>query len=134
MWPFRRKTPELNIPTDRTDYPYGLFIVTEAGYFLIRDGYRVGVKSDRVVSSWHTHISLSSESAVAHIPVKGYIGFRDGTLIRNQADKKDYLISRGLKRHIVSPDVFSKYGLDEKSIIVVSEEETNFHSDGEVLS
>lgn len=133
MWPFKsKKTPF--VPTERTDYPYGLFIVTEAGYFLIRDGYRVEVKSDRVISSWNTQVSLSRESAVAHIPVSGYIGFRDGTLIRNQADKKDYLISRGLRRHIVSPDVFEKYGLNRNNIIVVSDEETNFHSDGEVLS
>jgi hypothetical protein len=84
--------------------------------------------------SWHSHISLSSEAAVEHLPVTGHVGFRDGTLIRNQADKKDYLISRGLKRHIVSPDVFDTYGLDKKSIIVVSDEEANFHNDGEVLS
>lgn len=134
MWPFRRKTPEPFIPTSRTDYPYGLFIVTEAGYFLIRNGERLGVKSTRMACSWHSHISLSSEAAVEHLPVTGHVGFRDGTLIRNQADKKDYLISRGLKRHIVSPDVFDTYGLDKKSIIVVSDEEANFHNDGEVLS
>lgn len=134
MWPFRRKTPEPFIPTTKTNYPYGLFIVTEAGYFLIRDGERLGVKSTRMVGSWGAHVSLSSEAAVAHLPVTGHIGFRDGTLIRNQADKKDYLISRGLKRHIVSPDVFDTYGLSKEGIIVVSDEEANFHNDGEVLS
>ncbi|AXH68761.1 hypothetical protein SEA_COMRADE_46 [Streptomyces phage Comrade] len=134
MWPFRRKRELPEIPTDKTDYPYGLFIVTEAGYFLIRNGERLGVKTTRMACSWHSHISLSSEAAVAHLPVTGHVGFRDGTLIRNQADKRDYLISRGLKRHIVSPDVYERYGLAEGNIIVVSDEEANFHSDGEVLS
>ncbi len=134
MWPFRRKTTEPIIPDSKTDYPYGLFVVTEAGYFLIRDGERLKVKSTRMVCSWHSHISVSSEAAVKHLPVTGHVGFRDGTLIRNQADKKEYLISRGLKRHIVSPDVFDIYGLSKENIIVVSNEETNFHNDGEVLS
>jgi len=79
-------------------------------------------------------VVLSSESAVSHVPVTGKIGFRDGTLIKNKADKKEYLISRGLKRLIVSPDVYEKYGLDERDTLVVSESETNFHKDGEVLS
>ncbi|QIQ62931.1 hypothetical protein SEA_MOAB_46 [Streptomyces phage Moab] len=133
MWPFRsKKTPF--VPTEKTDYPYGLFIVTEAGYFLVREGGRLKTESHRVVSSWNSVVVLSSESAVAHLPVTGELGFRDGTLIKNKADKKEYLISRGLKRQIVSPDVYEKYGLNESYTIKVSDSETNFHKDGEVLS
>src|SRR4051812_17366 len=117
MWPFRsKKTP--HVVTEKTDYPYGLFVVTEAGYFLIRDGERLKTESSRVISSWHSRVVLSSESAVSHVPVTGKIGFRDGTLIKNKADKKEYLISRGLKRLIVSPDVYEKYGLDERDTLV----------------
>jgi len=135
MWPFSRKTPDLPpIPTTKTDYPYGLFIVTEAGFFLIRDKCRLRIKSERVVASWSAPLVSSSEAAVKHIPILGTIGFRDGSIVQNFANGKTYLISKNLKRHITSPDVFSRLGLNRELVIVASEEEVNLHEDGEVLS
>ena len=63
----------------------------------------------------------------------GKLGFRDGTLIKNIADGKMYLISQNKKRHIVSPDVFTKYGLDRSRLIEVSESEAAIHDLGENL-
>lgn len=135
MWPFRRKTPDTPpIPTSRTDYPYGLFVCTEAGFFLIREKGRYRIPTQRMMVSWSSPIVPSSEAAVKHLPVLGQVGFRDGTLIQNFTTGEKYLISRNKKRRITSPDVFDKLVLNKELIVEVSESEANFHTDGEVLS
>jgi hypothetical protein len=63
----------------------------------------------------------------------GKLGFRDGALIKNIADGKMYLISQNKRRHIVSPDSFTRYGLDRSRVIEVSDIETNMHELGENL-
>lgn len=134
MWPFQKKSKLPVIPNARTDYPYGTFVVTELGYFLVREKGRYRIPTDRVMSSWNSYVSVSTEAAVKHLSVLGNIGFRDGSLIRDESDKKDYLISKNKKRHIVSPDVYEKFGLSENRIVRVSSYEANLHEDGEVLS
>lgn len=131
---FRKKSKESAIPTTKTDYPYGVFVVTEAGFFLIRDKCRLRIKSQRAMASWSAPLLASSEDAVRHLPILRTIGFRDGSLVRDFATGKVYLISRNLKRHIKSPDVFDRLGLNKSLIIDASEEEVNIHQDGEVLS
>jgi hypothetical protein len=135
MWPFRRKqSNQPPVPQTRTDYPYGLFVATEAGFFLIRDKGRYRIPSTRVMTSWSAPIVSSSEAAVKHLPILGRIGFRDGTIIQNFANGKTYLISKNKRRHITSPDIFDKFLLNKELIIVASEEEVNLHEDGEVLN
>lgn len=131
---FLRRNKESFVPTAKTDYPYGVFISTEAGFFLIRDKCRYRIKSTRAMVSWSSPILTSSEAAVKHLPILRTIGFRDGTLVKNFADGKIYLISKNLKRHIKSPDVFDRLGLNRDLVIEASEEEVNIHEDGEVLS
>ena len=63
----------------------------------------------------------------------GSLGFRDGSLIKNIADGKMYLISQNKRRHIVDPDSFARYGLDRSVVIEVSETEVNMHDIGEDL-
>jgi len=63
----------------------------------------------------------------------GKLGFRDGTLIKNIADGKIYLLSQNKLRHIVDPDSFDKYGLDRSKVIEVSEAEKQAHDLGEQL-
>jgi hypothetical protein len=70
---------------------------------------------------------------VAGMKMVGKLGFRDGTLIKNIADGKMYLISQNKKRHIVDPDSFDRYGLNRKSVIEVSEAEANMHTTGDSL-
>ena len=137
---FRRKirtefpeNPE--IPTTPTNYPYGLCIKTEAGYFLIRANSRFRIMSERAVESWNfNRIIPSSEAAVKHIKITSKVGFRDGTIINDMATGKHYLISKNLKRHITSPDVFEKYGLNWEDVLLVSSQEVAYHEDGEVLN
>jgi hypothetical protein len=75
----------------------------------------------------------ATESSLAGIKLVGTLGFRDGTLIKNIADGKIYLISQNKRRHIVSPDSFITYGLDRSKVIEVSEAETNMHEIGDNL-
>ena len=75
----------------------------------------------------------ATESAVSGMKLAGKLGFRDGTLIKNIADGKLYLISQNKKRHIVDPDTFNKYGLDRSQVIEVSAFEISMHELGEEL-
>lgn len=131
---FKKRLEPLKVPTSKTDYPYGLFICTEAGFFMIRDKSRFRVYSDRVMASWSAHIVQSSEAAVKHLPILGKIGFRDGTLVQDFSTHKTYLISKNKKRWITSPDVMDRLCLNKELIVVASLEEVNLHEDGEVLS
>jgi len=76
---------------------------------------------------------MASESSLVNIKTAGRLGFRDGTLIKNIADGKMYLISQNKRRHIVSPDVFDKYGLDRSKLIEVSSKEAEMHELGDSL-
>jgi len=100
---------------------------------MIRENGRYRVKTQRAMVSWSAPIVQSTEAAIKHLKIVGTMGFRDGALIQNISDSKTYLISKNRKRHIQSPDVYDKYGLNRDLIIVVSQEEANLHMDGEVL-
>jgi hypothetical protein len=63
----------------------------------------------------------------------GKLGFRDGTLIKNIADGRIYLVSQNKLRHVVDPDSFTRYGLDRSKVIEVSETEVSAHDLGEKL-
>jgi hypothetical protein len=63
----------------------------------------------------------------------GKLGFRDGTLIKNIADGRIYLVSQNKLRHVVDPDSFTRYGLDRSKVIEVSETEISAHDLGEKL-
>jgi hypothetical protein len=85
------------------------------------------------VDSWLFTTVDATESAISDIKLVGKLGFRDGTLIKNIADGKIYLISQNKRRHVVSPDIFIQYGLDRSSILEVSDLEVNMHDLGENL-
>ena len=89
--------------------------------------------SDRAAESWLFTTVNATETAVSGIKLVGKLGFRDGTLIKNISDGKIYLVSQNKRRHILSPDVFDRYGLNRSLLIEVSEAETNMHELGENL-
>jgi hypothetical protein len=61
----------------------------------------------------------------------GKLGFRDGSLIKNIADGRIYLVSQNKLRHIVDPDSFTRYGLNRSNVVEVSEAEISAHDLGE---
>lgn len=116
-----------------TNFPSGIAVETDKATYWIKDGKKFKLISDRAAKSWAFPTVKATESAIANTKLAGKLGFRDGTLIKNIADGKMYLISQNKRRHIVSPDVFARYGLDRSRLIEVSDAEAEMHDLGENL-
>jgi hypothetical protein len=127
------KNTQTVLITSPTNFPSGLAVKTEKNTYWIKDNKRFKLISDRAADSWKFTTINATESAVLHIKLVGKLGFRDGSLIKNIADGKIYLISQNKRRHIVNPDIFNKYGLDRNSMIEVSDTEVNMHDLGDNL-
>lgn len=125
------KNTQTNLVQTPTNFPSGIAIKTEKATYWIKDGKRFKIISDRAVKSWDFTTVKATEAAVSEMKLIGKLGFRDGTLIKNIADGKIYLISQNKRRQIVDPDSFNKYGLNRSKVIEVSEIETNMHDVGE---
>lgn len=119
--------------TSPTNFPSGIAVKTDKATYWIKDSKRFKLISDRAAESWSFPTVLAEESALSGFKLAGKLGFRDGTLIQNIADGKMYLVSQNKRRHINSPDVFNKYGLDRSKLIEVSDAEVNMHELGEDL-
>jgi hypothetical protein len=129
----QKKNTQSILITSPTDFPSGIAVKTDKGTYWIKDGKRYKLISKRAEESWSFTTVNATESALSLIKQSGKLGFRDGTLIKNIADGKIYLISQNKKRHIVDPDSFIKYGLNRLKTIEVSEAESNAHELGENL-
>lgn len=127
------KNTQTVLITSPTNFPSGLAVKTEKNTYWIKDNKRFKLISSRAADSWKFTTINASESAVSNIKLAGKLGFRDGTLIKNIADGKMYLISQNKRRHITNPDVFAKYGLNRNDIIEVGEAEANMHDIGDNL-
>jgi hypothetical protein len=127
------RTTQSNLITSQTNFPSGIAVKTDKATYWIKDGKRFKLISDRAADSWLFTTVNASEAALSGIKLVGKLGFRDGTLIKNIADGKLYLVSQNKRRHIKSPDIFYRYGLDRSRVVEVSEDETNMHDQGEDL-
>ena len=121
------------IVSQPTNFPSGLSVKTDKGTYWIKDGKRYKLISDRAAQSWCFTTVNATEAALSGIKLVGKLGFRDGTLIKNIADGKMYLVSQNKLRHIVDPDTFNRYGLDRSNLIEVSDTEIKAHDIGETL-
>jgi len=132
-----KRKPKRNTQTalisQPTNFPSGIAVKTDKATYWIKDGKRYKLISDRAANSWLFTTINATESAISDIKLVGKLGFRDGTLIKNIADGKLYLISQNKKRHIVDPDTFNKYGLDRSQVVEVSAFEISMHELGEDL-
>ena len=129
--PFRNT--QIALLTLPTNFPSGIAVKTDKATYWIKDGKRFKLISDRAAKSWLFTTVNATEAAVSGMKLAGKLGFRDGTLIKNIADGKLYLVSQNKRRQIVSPDVFANFGLDRSNTIEVSELECNMHDLGENL-
>lgn len=127
------KNTQIHLITLPTNFPSGIAVKTDKASYWIKDGKRFKIISDRAEKSWSFTTINATENALINIKLVGSLGFRDGTLIKNIADGKIYLISQNKRRHIIDPDSFTKYGLDRSKVIEVSESETNMHDIGDNL-
>ena len=128
-----KNTKSILIVSQPTNFPSGIAVQTDKATYWIKDGKRYRLISDRAAKSWCFTTVKATEAALSGIKLVGKLGFRDGTLIKNIADGKMYLVSQNKLRHIVDPDVFIKYGLDRSNLIEVSEAEVKAHDIGETL-
>ena len=116
-----------------TNFPSGIAVKTDKATYWIKDGKRYKLISKRAEKSWNFTTVKATEAALSGIKLVGKLGFRDGTLIKNIADGKMYLVSQNKLRHIMDPDIFDRYGLDRSNLIEVSEAEVKAHDIGESL-
>ena len=129
----RSKTIQTVLITSPTNFPSGIAVKTDTGTYWIKDNKKYRLISERAAESWRFIEVLATDTALSNIKSAGKLGFRDGTLIKNISDGKIYLVSQNKRRHIISPDVFDKYGFNRSLLIEVSEAETNMHELGENL-
>jgi len=129
---FKNSQPALVISVP-TNFPSGIAVHTDKATYWIKDGKRFKLISDRASKSWSFTTVNATEGALSLMKLAGKLGFRDGTLIKNISDGRIYLVSQNKLRHIVDPDVFTKYGLDRAKLIEVSEAEIKAHDLGDDL-
>ena len=128
-----KNTKNTLIISQPTNFPSGLAVKTDKSTYWIKDGKRYKLISDRAAMSWSFTTVNVTEAALSGIKLVGKLGFRDGTLIKNIADGKMYLVSQNKLRHIVDPDTFDRYGIDRSNLIEVSDTEIKAHDIGETL-
>lgn len=128
-----KATKNTLIISQPTNFPSGIAVKTDKATYWIKDGKRYKLISDRAARSWSFTTVNATEAALSGMKLVGKLGFRDGTLIKNIADGKMYLISQNKRRHIVDPDAFDQYGLNRRLVMEVSEAEVNMHDTGENL-
>jgi len=128
-----KTTKSISIVSQPTNFPSGIAVQTDKATYWIKDGKRYKLISDRAAKSWCFTTVNATEAALSGIKLVGKLGFRDGSLIKNIADGKMYLVSQNKLRHIVDPDIFNRYGLDRSNLIEVSEAEIKAHDIGEAL-
>ena len=116
-----------------TNFPSGIAVKTDKDTYWIKDGKRYKLISNRAAESWSFTTVLATEAALSGIKLAGKLGFRDGSLIKNLADGRMYLVSQNKLRHIVDPDSFNRYGLDRSKAVEVSDKEISAHDLGENL-
>ena len=116
-----------------TNFPSGIAVKTDKDTYWIKDGKRYRLISNRAAQSWCFTTVLATEAALTGIKLVGKLGFRDGSLIKNLADGRMYLVSQNKLRHIVDPDLFDQYGLDRSKVVEVSDKEILAHDLGENL-
>jgi hypothetical protein len=114
-----------------TNFPSGIAVKTDKDTYWIKDGKRYRLISDRAAKSWSFTTVNATEAALTGFKLVGKLGFRDGSLIKNIADGRIYLVSQNKLRHIVDPDSFIRYGLNRYSVVEVSEAEVSAHDLGE---
>ena len=126
-----RNTKSTLIISSPTNFPSGIAVKTDKDTYWIKDGKRYRLISNRAAKSWSFTTVDATEAALTGFKVVGKLGFRDGSLIKNIADGRIYLVSQNKLRHIVDPDSFTKYGLDRSKVLEVSEAEVSAHDLGE---
>ena len=130
----RQQNNLIDPPLVPTAYPSGVAVSDGINTYFIKNGKKYRVISDRALESWGFSVWYGSPESLSKTVLGGILGFRDGTVIKDISNGKIYLVVNSKKQHITSPDVFTKFGIDIESILLVSHKEAELHKDGEPIN
>ena len=114
--------------------PSGMIAHTEKGYFYVKGEKRFRFISDRARDSWSLREVKTSEKAMADIKIVGFVGFRDGSLVRDISSGKIYLIIDNKRSLVTDPDDLKAVGFRKDEIILISKREADSQKEGEPLN
>ena len=125
------KKPEIvKVKSFATTVPSGLIAHTEKGFYYIKGNKRFKFISERAMLSWSLPVLEIKEADLSGLNLMGSLGLRDGSLVKNIADGKIYIISDSKRRHVIDPDVLEWFDV---KIIEVGDKEILAHEEGEPL-
>ena len=133
MWR-RNQQQEPKEPYLKTDlpqeFPTGAVLRVGGELFYVISGKRYLV-TKAVEKSWNfPKIVRVRESTVAHMPIKGHYGFRDGSILEDVESREFWYIAGGKRHKVVSPKVFDLTGRTVSDAILAARREIEFHVDG----
>lgn len=125
-------------PTTAVKYPKWTFAKVDESYWLVLDKTKKQFVSERAFLSWGKIPVLASLQSLSEYKSWGKIGFAPGTMIRSMSGQTYFITgSQPLeqeRRLIETPDFYEKLGFNPYSAIIVSNEELEFHVEGESIS
>lgn len=116
------------------DIPVGTYISTEVGDFLVSRSagrkVRNEIPTKRILDSWNLGYPIRiKESALSDYPVVGKVGFRPGSVVKDNKTGEIFLIDGNKKVRVHDMEILSVYGLDERSVLEVSSAEVDLHEE-----
>lgn len=111
-------------------FPSGVLVHFDDKFYRVSDSKLHEIISWNAVMSWGQAI-LVSDFIFDYEVSEAKIGFRPTSLLKGM-DNRFYFIE-GNKRRIVSTPEFWELGFNEFEAILVSDEELNFHKEGEPI-
>ena len=137
MWKKKPQTQSnitIKPPLVPTQYPSGVAVFDGVNTYFIKNNKKYRVISQRAVDSWGFSVWQGSQGSLSKIVLGGILGFRDGTVIKDISNGKIYLVANSKKQHITTPDFFTRFGIDPKLVIEISNKEAELHKDGEPIN
>ena len=114
-------------------FPNNVILKSGIGYYYYKNGKRWSLASQRIIDSWCLTVYNVDHQDIKSIPLVGKLGFRDGSLLRNEADGTIYLVENNRRRHIQTPDFFTRLGVDRDEVLRVSQDELQYQALGEPI-
>lgn len=119
-------------------YPTGALLqdTTTGGVYWVKDGIRRPIVSKDVLQTNfpRARITPVSPSTLAAYPTGAPVLFADGTLIGMVGQPTVYVVSKGIRRPIVSETAFHAYGWKFANVVWTSERAVALHALGEPVT
>lgn len=114
-------------------YPNGILVEKGGWVYRVANDTLIPLSSWRAVESWQQPILVGEEDLLDGYTVSSAkLGFRPASVVESFTTGKKYFIEGTVKRLISNPD-FWELGFNEWENLICSDDEINFHADGEPL-